>query len=102
MLVVMALFLGLTLSLVFGEKGLLRYMKLREQRAAINAEIVALKANNVELGRTVESLKTDPEYIEKLAREQGLVKEDEIIYQYEEEPAGGQPVGGPENGEVRK
>jgi cell division protein FtsB len=64
--------------------GLFRYMKLRHQREALVAEIITLKASNEELRRRVEALKTDPESIEQLAREQGLVKEGETVYQYED------------------
>ncbi len=75
----------LFLSFFLGEMGLFRYMKLHAQRSAIKAEIAGLQQSNEELKARVEALKTDPEYIERLAREQGLIKEGETVYQYENE-----------------
>jgi cell division protein FtsB len=75
----------LFLSFFLGEMGLFRYMKLRGQKAAIKAEITSIKQSNEELRARVDALKTDPEYIERLAREQGLAKEGETVYQYENE-----------------
>lgn len=74
----------LVLNFFLGDMGLFRYMKLRHQREALVAEINSLKASNDELRLRVEELKTDPESIEQLAREQGLVKEGETVYQYED------------------
>ena len=78
-------FFYLIASFFLGEKGLFRYMKMRDEKAALTADIASLKASNDELGRKVQSLKTDPEYIESLAREQGLVKDGETVYQYEDD-----------------
>jgi cell division protein FtsB len=72
-------------SFFLGERGLFRYMKMRQEKAALTADIASLKSSNAELQKKVESLKTDPEYIESLAREQGLVKDGETVYQYEDE-----------------
>lgn len=74
----------LMLSFLFGEMGLVRYAKLRNQRDSLRAEITSLNTSNTELKSRVEALKSDPECIEKLARELGLVKQGEIIYQYED------------------
>ncbi|MGA2193461.1 MAG: septum formation initiator family protein [Nitrospirota bacterium] len=74
----------LALSFFLGQMGYLRYMKLRRQKDDLVSQISVLKASNSALGDKVESLKTDPDYIEQLAREQGLVKDGEIVYQYED------------------
>ena len=76
---------SLVISFFFGDKGLVRYMKLRDQKAQLTAEIVSLRTSNEELRKKVQALKTDPESIELLARERGLVKEGETVYQYENE-----------------
>ena len=75
----------LVASFFFGEMGLVRYMKLRDQKTQITAEISSLRASNEELRKRVQALRTDPESIELLARERGLVKEGETVYQYENE-----------------
>ena len=80
----LSLLFYLMLSFFFGEKGFFRYIKLSKQKAALTAEITQLKDSNAELSRKVDALKTDPDSIEKLAREQGLAKDGEIIYQYED------------------
>ena len=57
----------------------------RHQREALTAEISSLKESNAELASRVDALKTDPDCIERLAREQGMVKDGETVYQYEGE-----------------
>ena len=73
------------LSFFLGQMGFIRYVKLCRQRDALNSEIATLKASNQALKSQVVSLRTDPLCIEKLAREQGLVKDGETVYQYEDE-----------------
>jgi len=75
----------LVLSFFLGEKGLLRYVHLNQQRAALATEVGALRSSNDTLREKVQALKTDPVYIERLAREQGMVKEGEKVYQYEDD-----------------
>jgi len=81
--VALALFY-LMLSFFLGEKGLLRYLHLRQQEATLKADVVTLRSSNEALRQKVDALKTDPQYIEQLAREQGMVKEGETVYQYED------------------
>lgn len=80
----LSLLFYLALSFFFGEKGFFRYMKLHRQQAELTAEIRQLKESNRTLIKKVDALKTDPDSIEQLAREQGLAKDGEIIYQYED------------------
>ena len=63
------------LSFFLGDMGLLRYIKMRHQKEELTREIAALRSANDELDERVKSLKTDPEYMEGLAREQGMVKD---------------------------
>jgi cell division protein FtsB len=73
------------LSFFLGQMGFIRYVELCHQRDHLKAEIVQLKASSQGLRARVDSLRTDPESIEELAREQGLVKDGETVYQYEDE-----------------
>jgi cell division protein FtsB len=75
----------LILNFFFGSMGLVRYEKLKGQRDGLRAEIAGLDASNKDLKNRVEALKSDPESIEKLARELGLVKQGETVYQYEDD-----------------
>jgi cell division protein FtsB len=76
----------LTYGLFFGDMGVVKYFELRENRKKIEADIVRLERDNKVLGEQVNSLKKDPYYIEKYAREEyGLAKPDEVIFQFKKE-----------------
>ena len=79
----LALF-SLVSSFFLGEMGFIRYRKLVRQKQELSIEIASLKASRDALSSRVVSLGTDKEYIEQLAREQGLVKDGETVYQYED------------------
>jgi len=87
-IVILALVLGLfylAVNFLVGDRGYLRYRKLEEERTRLKSEIESLKAQNEKLADEIERLKSDPVYIEKLARDQGLAKDGELVYQYEED-----------------
>ncbi len=68
---------------IFGERGLLRIYHLNREKDEIQARTAQLKAENDQLRREIEALKTDRRYIESLARKDfGLVRKNEIIYQF--------------------
>lgn len=73
----------LLLSFLFGQMGMLNALKLKRTHAQIRQEIVFLKKENEGLTGKIEALKSDPHYIESLARNRlGLVKEGELIYEF--------------------
>ena len=72
----------LSIALVFGEKGFLRYSKLKSNKAEIQAGIRNMERQNEEIKKQIDKLKKDPSTIEELARDQGLTKDDEIIYNF--------------------
>jgi len=72
-------------SFFLGERGVVKDIKLRREKAVLEKEVEELNKSNAELTREVEMLKDDPEYIERLAREQGLVKDGALVYQYEKD-----------------
>lgn len=78
-------FFYLLASFFLGERGVVKDVRLRDEKASIEEEVEDLRKSNSELAREVELLKNDPAYIERLAREQGLVKDGELVYQYEKE-----------------
>lgn len=66
---------------LFGDYGVQRIRKQRQEIVRLEQTVERLQQEQEELKKTIELLKTDPEYIEKIAREEyGLVKEGEIIY----------------------
>jgi cell division protein FtsB len=73
---------GLLTYTVFGKRGLLHLARVKEELRLLKEVNTQLEAENLALRKEIELLKTNPEYIEDLAREElGLVKENELIYQ---------------------
>ncbi len=68
---------------IFGERGLLRIYHLTQDKKLIEQRIAALQAENEQLKREIEALKTDRRYLESIARKDfGLVRKNETIYQF--------------------
>jgi cell division protein FtsB len=77
-------FVYLSLSLVFGDMGLFRYLELNRTKANIENQITEINRQNEQLRIQLKLLKEDPFYREKLAREEyGLSKPNEYIFQYD-------------------
>jgi len=78
----------LTLGLaVYGGNQVLRVSQLKHQLEVVERDIVGLRARAEELTRTVDRLRNDPAYMEKLAREEfGYVRPDETVLKF---PSGG-------------
>jgi cell division protein FtsB len=74
----------LTLGLaVYGGNQVLRVTQLKHQLEVVERDIVALRARADELSRTVDRLRNDPAYMEKLAREEfGYVRPDETVLKF--------------------
>ncbi|MBI5025343.1 MAG: septum formation initiator family protein [Nitrospirae bacterium] len=79
------LFIYLSFSLIFGERGFVRYLKLKSTRADLQAETKKVQDENEEIKKQVDILKKDPHAVENFARELGLTKKGEIIFKYEDE-----------------
>jgi cell division protein FtsB len=83
---VLALILFLILGLVtfFGEKGILHLLRLKKELNQIKEANLQLEKENEGLKEEVRKLKQEKKYIEEIARKElGMVKEGEIIYQFE-------------------
>ena len=77
-------FLYLSISLVFGDMGLVKYVELTRTRRSLDRQISEIAKQNEQLRAQLKSLRDDPFYREKLAREEyGLSKPDEYIFQYD-------------------
>ena len=71
--------LGLAVQAVFGPSGHLEMQRLEEESQSLIRKKEALESGNRQVLDEIESLKTDPDTIEKIAREElGLVREGEI------------------------
>ena len=74
----------LSYHLIFGEMGVIKYIELRQNKKHLENEIIRIDKENKALNSQVNSLKKDPYYIEKYAREEyGLAKPDELIFQFQ-------------------
>ena len=71
---------AMLLLAVFNDKGALQVRAQAKKLAAIQTEIDSLDAENKQLHRDIQALRTDPTTIEKFAREElKLVKPGEIV-----------------------
>ena len=77
-------FVYLSISLLFGDAGLLRYIELNKTKKGLEKQLVEINRQNEKIRTQIKLLKEDPFYKEKLAREEfGLAKPDEYIFKYE-------------------
>ena len=77
------LMIYLTIDLVAGDNGLLRYFELRSVRDGLVAETVSLDEHNRDIRSQIESFKKEPERIEELAREFGYTKDGELVFRFD-------------------
>jgi cell division protein FtsB len=77
------LFIYLTLNMIAGENGLLRYIKLNALKEELLAETLAIQDQNEDMRGQVESIEKTPELAEELAREYGMTNEGELIFKFE-------------------
>lgn len=76
--------LGYLLVLIlFGEVSIPHFLSMRNAYHKMQSEISDLKSENGRLKNETEALRSNPDQIEKLAREElGLAKKGEIIYEF--------------------
>jgi cell division protein FtsB len=68
---------------VFGVKESVRAWQMRRDMQSVERDLTTLSAQQAELARTVDRLRNDPLYIEKLAREEmGMVREGETVLKF--------------------
>lgn len=68
---------------IFGERGLLRIYHLNKEKQDVQQRLETLKGENLKLVREVDALKNDRRYLESIARRDfGMVRKNEIIYQF--------------------
>lgn len=68
----------------FGEKGILHLLRLQKELVRIKESNIKLEEENRKLKEEVKRLEKDKRYIEEIARKElGMVKEGEIIYQFD-------------------
>jgi cell division protein FtsB len=76
-----ALILFLGYHVIFGANGLLVYRQKREQSRAIQQQIDTMQEQNAILEKQIKALKSDPQAIEKEARESlHYARPGEVVY----------------------
>lgn len=77
-------FTYLATTLLLGDAGLLKYRELSNKKLSLKKEITELEKENTRIKTQIKSLKENPFYSEKYAREEfGLARPDEYIFQYD-------------------
>ncbi|MBU0681785.1 MAG: septum formation initiator family protein [Proteobacteria bacterium] len=66
--------------LLFSPKGGLKFYSVQKELNEIEQANTQLHAENQSLRQEIEKLKTDSVYLEKVAREKGLLKRDEMVF----------------------
>lgn len=88
-LVLAALGAGALLFAAYGGQSLHRVWQMHQEVEALEREIRALRAETDRLVQAVDRLRTDPEAVERLAREElGLVKPGEKVLKLPPTPGG--------------
>ncbi len=84
------LILGYT---VLGEHGLVRLVRSQKQKNALLEDKQRLESENAELKKEIDRLQNDPDYIERVAREElGMVKKGELVIQFADPDESGAPT----------
>ncbi|MEZ4598461.1 MAG: septum formation initiator family protein [Syntrophotaleaceae bacterium] len=72
---------------LFGEKGILRALQASRHKSELETELQRQEELIRGLKKEVEALRSDREFLEGIARrELGMVKEDELVYQFPKNP----------------
>lgn len=76
---------------VFGSHGLLAMRRTQAQVKQLRGEVDRLNQENTELSKQVQSLRTDPKAVERIARDElGLARPGEMIFKLPEQPQASQ------------
>jgi cell division protein FtsL len=82
--ILLFVFLVMGLLTFFGEKGILHLLRLKRELTRIKEENQRAEEENQRLREEVKRLQQEKRYIEEIARKElGMVKEGEVIYQFE-------------------
>jgi len=80
-LIVIGVALAIVLEGIFGAHGVLAMLRLKREVHETQQQLQRVGKDNQKLGNQVRALKSDPNTIERLAREQlGLARPGEVIY----------------------
>lgn len=70
--------------ILFSSNGAIKYRTVQKQLQAVQDENIKLSAENEQLKIEIEKLKSDPTYLEEVARKDyGLVRKNEMIFDFD-------------------
>jgi cell division protein FtsB len=73
-------FCFVTLWILFSPNGTFHFFSVQSDLSKINNENSSLRTENDALRSEITKLKTDSAYLEQVARENGLLKRDEMVF----------------------
>lgn len=73
-------FCFVTLWILFSPNGTLHFYTVQSELSKVDNENLSLRMENEALRVEITKLKTDSEYLEQVAREQGLLKRNEMVF----------------------
>jgi cell division protein FtsB/cell division protein DivIC len=84
LILVLFLFLIFGFFTFFGDKGIVHLLRLQKEWGRIKGTNVKIEEENRKLREEVKRLQHEKRYIEEIARKElGMVKEGEVIYQFD-------------------
>ncbi len=93
----------LLLQDVFGTHGLIAMRRSQQEAARVQREINQLNEQNRQMQERVKALKSDPQAIERIAREEmGLARPGEYIFKIQPKPGDAAPPNPPSGGTPEK
>ncbi len=78
------LFVFMTVNMIVGKNGLLRYLKLKSTKDRMITETILIEKQNADIRSQTGSLGNESDIVEELAREYGMTKEGELIFKFKD------------------
>ena len=78
------LFIYLSVNMIVGENGFMRYLKLRSAKDRLIAETISIEKQNANIRNQTGSRGNESDIVEELAREYGMTKEGELIFKFKD------------------
>ncbi len=78
------LFIFMSVNMIVGKNGLLRYLKLKSTKDRLITESILIEKQNTDIRSQTGSLGNESDIVEELAREYGMTKEGELIFKFKD------------------
>ena len=81
--VIILLGLVVTLWIYYAPYGAKSYLSSRQELRQLTSDVKRLHQQNIEIREEIDRIKSDPAYLETIARQHySLIKENEIVFEY--------------------